>query len=248
MPIKKGDFVILNYTCKVRESGETIDTTVKKVAEEAKIAKEGKAAETYEPLFVVVGEGWVPKGLDEALVGLETGKTAAIEVPPEKGYGLRDPSKMRLLPLRKFRAEGVEPLPGMQVQVDGKLASVRSAGAGRVQVDFNHPLAGKTLTYDLSIEKILESKEDKIRALIHKQIPTVSMDKFNLKVQDNELTVEEPEEAFYIEGVQLAKKEITSNIEKFMPDLEKISFIEIFRKLKPASQVEPEQAVAQKDT
>ena len=239
MPIKTGDFILVDQTCKVKESGEVIETTIAKVAEEAKLHKHEAV---YEPMFVVVGEGWVTKGLDEALSGLEVEKTATIEVPPEKGYGARDPSKIRLVPLRRFKADGVTPAPGMQLEIDRKPALIRSVGAGRVQVDFNHPLAGKTLIYEVSIASVIEAKEEKIKAIIHRRLPSVAKEKIGLTLVGNELTIEIPEEAFFLEGLQLAKRMILTDLEKFILEIEKISFIEVFKKPKPPEAKPPVEA------
>ena len=153
---------------------------------------------------------------------------------------MRDPKKVRLVPLRKFTAEGLTPVPGLQVNVDGKTAQVRSVGAGRVQVDYNHPFAGKTLIYDLTVEKILDTDEDKIRSLVHKRVPTVSQEKFNVKVQQGKLEVEVPEEAFFLEGLQVEKRTVTADIEKYLPKIDTVVFIETFKKPAPAPVPAPE--------
>ena len=245
MSIKNGDFVLANYTLKVKETGETVGTTLENVAKEKKLYR---GEERYEPFFIVVGEGWVPKGLEEALATLEPGKPSTVELPPEKAYGVRDPKKVRLVPLRKFTAEGVAPVPGLQVNVDGKSALVRSVGAGRVQVDYNHPFAGKTLIYDITIEKIIESEDEKIRNLIHKRIPSVDQQKFEIKIENAKLQVEVPEDAFFLEGLQVAKRTVTADVEKYLPNMEAIAFLETFKKPKvaptPAAVTAPVQAVA----
>ena len=230
MPIKNGDFLLINYTLKVKETGETVGTTLENVAKEAKLYR---GEERYEPYFVIVGEGWVPKGLDEALTGYELGKPNTIELPPEKAYGIRDPKKMRLVPLRKFRADGLTPIPGLQVNVDGKTAQVRAVGAGRVQVDYNHPFAGRTLIYDLTVEKLIETDEERIRNLIHRQIPSVDNQKFSIQITDTKLEIEVPEEAFFLEGLQVVKRTLTADIEKFLPKYTTVTFIESFRKPGP---------------
>lgn len=244
MPIKNGDFVLANYTLKVKESGDVVDTTVESVAKEKGIHHEHEGTEEtdvhrYEPLFVVVGEGWVPKGFDEGLVGLEAGQSSTVEVPPDKGYGTRDASKVRLVPLRRFRNEGITPVPGTQVTLDGKVGQIRTVGAGRVQVDYNHPLAGRTLVYEVSIQSIIERTEDKVRSLIHKRLPAVDQAKFALQLNPNELTIEVPEEAFFLEDLQLAKKAVSADIEKFFPDISRISFLEAFKKPTPPKAEEP---------
>ena len=238
MPIKNSDFVLVNYTLKVKESGDVVDTTIESTAKEKGMHHEHEGTEEtdvhrYEPLFVVVGEGWVTKGFDEGLVGLEAGQSSTIEVPPEKGYGARDASKVRLVPLRRFRNEGITPVPGIQVTLDGKVGQIRTVGAGRVQVDYNHPLAGRTLVYEVSVQSIVEKTEDKIRNLIHKRLPAVDQAKFGLQLSSNELTIEVPEEAFFLEDLQLAKKAMSTDIEKFFPEFSKIMFLEAFKKPMP---------------
>jgi peptidylprolyl isomerase len=240
LPIKSGDFILVNYTLRVKETGETVGTTLESVAKEKKLYR---GEERYEPYFIIVGEGWMPKGLEEALTGLEPGKASTVELSPDKGYGIRDPKKVRLVPLRKFTAEGMTPVPGLQVNIDGKSAQVRSVGAGRVQVDYNHPFAGKTLIYDITIEKVIESDDDKIRNLIHKRIPSVDQQKFEIKLENAKLQVEVPEEAFFLEGVQVAKRTITADVEKYLPSIGTVAFLETFKKPKTAT-TEPAAAAA----
>ncbi len=230
MAIQKGAFVVLDYTGRVKETGDVFDTTSEEEAKKHGLRRPGAL---FEPQLVVVGEGWVVKGLDEALLEMEVGKTITVEVPPEKGLGQRDPSKMRLIPLRRFRARDVTPQPGMEVDVDGRAAIVRAVGAGRVQVDFNPPLAGRTLTYEATVKAILERPEDKIRALVHRRIPSVPAEKFDIRVRAGALRITVPQEAFLAEGLQYAKRGIASDIEKFLPEIRETTFIETFARPKP---------------
>ncbi|MCJ7614312.1 FKBP-type peptidyl-prolyl cis-trans isomerase, partial [Candidatus Bathyarchaeota archaeon] len=71
MPIQKSDFIVVDYTGKVKETGEVFDTTSEEIAKENKLYKEG---DIYEPRLVVVGEGWVLKALDEALLTFKLNK------------------------------------------------------------------------------------------------------------------------------------------------------------------------------
>jgi peptidylprolyl isomerase len=226
MAVKPGDFLLVNFTLKVKESGETVDTTYDAVAKDNHLHREDA---TYGPRFIILGEGWLPKGLEDSLVGADIGKQTTVELPPEKGFGTRDPSKMRLVPLRRFREQGV-PNPGAQIELDGRPAVVRAVGAGRVQVDYNHPLAGRTLIYDVSIEKVVEDENEKVLNIISKRIPEVDKSKFNIERKGTELTLEVPEEAFYLSGLQVAKRSVTSDIQKYFPDVETISFREVFKK------------------
>jgi peptidylprolyl isomerase len=226
MAVKPGDFLLVNFTLKVKESGETVDTTYDAVAKDTHLHREES---TYGPRFIILGEGWLPKGLEDSLVGLDIGKQTTVELPPDKGFGTRDPAKMRLVPLRRFREQGV-PSPGAQIELDGRAATVRAVGAGRVQVDYNHPLAGRTLIYEVSIEKVVEDDNEKVLNIVSKRIPEVDKTKFGVERNTSGLTIEVPEEAFYLSGLQVAKKSVTSDLQKYFPNIETISFREVFKR------------------
>jgi len=233
MPIEKGDFILIDYVAKVKETGEVFDTTIEEAAKKERLYKEG---EIYESKLVVVGEGWVLKTLDESFPTFKLKKPASIEIPPEKAFGPRDPEKVRLIPLRRLTARGITPKIGVRIELDGKLATVRTIGSGRVQLDFNPPLAGKTLTYDVTVKKKLETKLEKITALIHRRMPAVDVEKFNLKLSKKGAVINVPEEAFYVEGLQLAKRGIAIDIQKFFPETTTIKFVEVFGKKKTSKE------------
>ena len=227
MPLQNGDFILIDYVGKVKETGEVFDTTIEEIAKKERLYKEG---EIYEPKLVVLGEGWILKALEEEILKLDVGKKSTIEIPPEKAFGPRDPNKVKLVPLRRLVAKGITPQVGMRIEYEGKMATVRTVGAGRVQLDFNPPLAGKTLLYEVTIQKKLETKTEKINALIHRRIPVVEIEKFKLKITKTNVTIEMPEDAFYIEGIQLAKRGIAMDIQKFFPEVTTVKFIETFKR------------------
>lgn len=227
MPVKKGEFIIIDYVAKVKETDEIFDTTIEDVAKKERLYKEG---ESYEPKLIVVGEGWLLKTLDESLLNMELTKPATIEIPPEKAFGNRDPEKVKLVPLRRLTAKGITPQLGMRVEFNGKLATVRTMGAGRIQLDFNPPLAGKTLLYEVTVQRKLETKTEKIRALIHRRISAVDAEKFGLKTRKTIVEINVPEGAFYVEGLQLAKRGISTDIQKFFPEINTIKFVEAFKR------------------
>jgi len=226
MALQKGDFILIGYTAKVKETNEVFDTTKEETAKKEHLHKEGKI---YEPKLVVVGEGWVLKTLDDALTTMEINKAATVEISPEKGFGQRDPEKIKRVPLRQLLEKQINPVIGAQIEFQGKDAIVRSIGAGRVLLDFNPPLAGKTLVYDVTVTKKHDGAEEKIGALIHRRIPVVEENKFKLTIQDKNLTIDMPEETFYVEGVQIAKRGIALDIQKFVPDLAETRFVETFK-------------------
>ena len=133
MSLQKGDFLIIDHTANVKETGEIFDTTVEETAKKEHLYKEG---ETYEPKLVVIGEGWVLKALDESLPTVEIGKETSIEIPQDKAFGPRDPEKIKRVPLKQLLAKEINPSLGMRIDYGGKMATVRAIGAGRVLLDF----------------------------------------------------------------------------------------------------------------
>jgi len=226
MTLQKGDFIIVDYTAKVKETNEVFDTTSEETAKKEHLYKEG---EIYEPKLVVIGEGWVLKTLDESLPTMEIEKATSVEIPPEKAFGARDPEKVRRLSLKHLTDKGVTPNIGTRIEYNGKMATVRAIGAGRVLLDFNPPLAGKTLLYEATVKKKLEMQEEKIVALIHRRIPGVEEAKFKFTIEENNLKLEMPEETFYLEGIQVAKRGIALDVQRFFPEITAVKFVETFK-------------------
>jgi peptidylprolyl isomerase len=226
MSLQKGDFVILDYTAKVRETGEVFDTTLEEIAKKEHLFKEGEICESK---LVVIGEGWVLKALDESLTTMEVSKTTSVEIPQDKAFGARDPEKIKRVSLKQLLAKDINPSLGMRVEYGGKMATVRAIGAGRVLLDFNPPLAGKTLVYELTVKKKLETDEEKIAALIHRRTPAIEEGKFEFTVKAKTVNVEMPEEAFYLEGIQLAKRGIALDVQRFFPEITLVKFTETFK-------------------
>jgi len=157
MTIKKNDFVEVEFSGKA--NGELFDTTDKKEAEEMGLEADVK------PVIVSVGNGMMLEGFDDALVGKEVGKDYSIHLEVNKAFGKRNPSLIKMIPMRIFREKNTNPMPGMTFQMDNQVAKVISVSSGRVMVDFNNPLAGKELDYDFKILKIVDSGEDKVNSL-----------------------------------------------------------------------------------
>lgn len=162
MPIKKKDFVEIEYTGRVKDSGDVFDTTD---AEEAKKANVFNERAEYEPIVICVGEGHVLKGIDEFLEGKDVGEFT-VELPAEKAFGKKNPEFIRMIPASKFKEHKIEPAPGLNVNVDGAVGMVKTMSGGRCVVDFNHPLAGQDVSYALKVNRIVTDKKVQIEALL----------------------------------------------------------------------------------
>jgi len=225
MPFSKNDFILVDYTLTIKESGEVIETTN---ADEAKKYNIFKPDEVYEPLLVIIGEGRVVEGFEEALSKSDVGKEEVIEVPPEKAYGPRDPNKVRVIPLREFVRAGITPEVGKVVEIGGNLGIVRSVSGGRVIVDFNHPLAGKTLVYKFKIIKKIDDFIEKIKHLLHRRLKKISVDKFSVEFSKGEgrVTIELPREAYFMENIQVIKRIVAEELFRLFEDVKSVVYVE----------------------
>lgn len=107
-----------------------------------------------EPATFSVGDGSLLPGFEKALFGLKAGDEAEVEMPPEAGFGQRNPENIQKVRRDHFSPD-IELEPGLVVSFDnggGELPGVvREVGEDEVTVDFNHPLAGQTLNFRVKI-------------------------------------------------------------------------------------------------
>lgn len=228
MAIKEGDFIRLNYTGKVQETGDIFDTTSKEVAEEAGLNTENKA---YGAIPIAVGTGHVLKGLDNEIVGMEEGEKKTIEVKPEDAFGLRDPKLLQMIPMGEFKRQNMKPQVGMTITMEGQPGKIRSISGGRVTVDFNHEFAGKTLIYDVEVEKVIEDDLEKIYGIIELQYPNP-----NIKPEDNEVKLEDDKVMIYLSEMAKFDNQITYAKFRIARDIwdnmgiNRVEFVDVFEK------------------
>ena len=222
MTLEKGSLILLDYTAKIKDTNEIFETTrVDDIKNDSNFDPNKK----YEPRLLGVGEGWVLKGLDEALLESSIGTPLDIEIPPEKAFGERDPSKVRMIPLRKLGEKANEVGIGDVIEIDDRIGIIRFIGSGRVQVDFNHKYAGRTLVYNANILKKLESEDEKITNLIHRRLP-IELSEIKFENNESEIQISLPENTFLIEGIQIIKRGISADIFKFVPNIKSVIFLE----------------------
>jgi peptidylprolyl isomerase len=224
MPLENGSLILVDYTAKIKDTNEVFDTTQE---EEAKKTNFYDPTHKYEPRLVSIGEGWVLKGLDEALSNANVSDKLNVEVPPEKGFGKRDDSKIRMIPQRKLCDKANEVGVGDEIELDSRRAIVRYVGSGRIQVDFNHRFAGKTLLYDVNVLKKLDSDNDRVVALLRRRMG-LDESKLQINLTPPNLEIILPEDAYLAEGLQIVKRAVANDIFKFVPTVRNVKFIEAY--------------------
>ena len=201
--LRKGDFIELDYTARIKEDKVVFDTTIEQVARDANIHT---TKFKYKPVIICIGEKHLIKGLDDALIGKKPGKYT-IEVKAENAFGKKTPQLLKLIPLSLFTKDNIKPFVGLEVNVDGLLGVVRSASSGRVIVDFNHPLAGHDLIYDVEVKRIITDPLEKTRALL---------ELMNLKFEDIDITDNTAVITTNTKLPESAAKDLSDNIKKLV--------------------------------
>lgn len=162
MAFNDGDFVKVEYSAWRVADNKLVYTTDKKLAEENKTFDEEVS---YAPQLIVVGKGNTVKGVEDAIRSMGVNETKKVELQPKEAFGDKDPELVKVLPLSDFKKRDIDPYPGMQLDIDGAVATVKSVNSGRVVIDANHPLAGEKLLYEIKVVEKVEKDEDKVRAI-----------------------------------------------------------------------------------
>lgn len=227
-------FLKISYTAKVKD-GEVFDTTDEEVAQQEGIYNERKL---YGPFPVVVGEGQVVEGLDEALADMQVGDEQELELSPEKAYGERDSNLIRLVSKSVFRQQDINPVPGMVVELDGQYAKVQTVSGGRVRVDFNHELAGKTVVFDVKVEEEASTQDERLNFLIERSFN--SADDFEVELEENTAIIELPPEVYRDKNLLYRKASFAGELFKYL-DLDNVKYIENWENPEAESEEESEE-------
>jgi FKBP-type peptidyl-prolyl cis-trans isomerase 2 len=142
--INVGDNVTMHYKCTLEDGTVT-----------------GDSYQTGETISFEVGKKTVLSGIDERVVGMAVGDTSSFMLTPAEGYGDYDGDRIGVLPHENFPAEFIPQIQeGSVIPLQSKdgshrlIGTVKEVGSDTFTVDFNHPLAGQVLTFDVEIVSI----------------------------------------------------------------------------------------------
>lgn len=211
--IKKNDFVEMDYSGRIKEGSMLFDTTEEKVAKENGMYD--KDAE-YSPVVICLGENSMLKGLEDQIIGKETEKEYTFEIDADNAFGRKDAKLIQMIPASKFRQQNIQPMPGLQLNIDGVFGIVKTVSGGRCLVDFNHPLAGKDLIYKVKINKVVDDDKEKLKSLL----------KLHLHIKDAEIEIKENAASLRLEHSmpKQAQEEFITITERLIPSIKKVDF------------------------
>lgn len=148
-PGKVADDVVVSIDYTLTVDGQVVDST-----------------EGDEPLQFLQGHQNIIPGLEHELTGMKVGDSKQVEVPPTEAYGEIDPDNVIEVPRNEF-PEDIPLEPGTELEVknaDGEVlsATIASINDSTVKLDFNHPLAGKKLTFDVTVVDLRTATDEEL--------------------------------------------------------------------------------------
>ncbi len=141
MMVEKGDHVSVDYVGTL-EDGTQFDSS------------SGRA-----PLEFDVGAGQMIKGFDDGVVGMKLNETKTVTISAKDAYGEVDPRAIVEVNLSDLAKNNVTPKVGMKLYAQGQQVTIVKVGNTTATLDFNHPLAGKTLIFKITMVKIDKKKK-----------------------------------------------------------------------------------------
>jgi FKBP-type peptidyl-prolyl cis-trans isomerase SlyD len=183
---------------------------------------------------VIVGAGHTIAGLDEDIAGKDVGFTGTVVIPPEKGFGEHDPKLVENISITKFTDQ--KAYPGMNIEIDNRRGTVTKVIGRRVRVDFNHPLAGKEVTYDYTIEEKLEDATEQVKGIIalYTGIPDLEVE-----VNDNKAAIKIPAMLSFNQRWLMSKGRVASELVEYV-GLDEVSYVETYPIETPEAAAEAE--------
>ena len=203
---KAKDFVEVSYVGRIKGTNQIFDLTDLDLAKKEGIFNPNA---NYGNKIICLGEGFILKELDNQLIGKEIGKNYTIELTPEKAFGIKDPSLVKIIQTNLLHQQKIRPFPGLQINASGLLGTIRSVSGGRTTIDFNHPLASKNIIYEIKIEKLVTENKEKLSALLLNVLGLINKD-YEIKLENNKAEIklkpkipEETKEEFKVKAKEL---------------------------------------------
>ncbi|NVM34641.1 MAG: hypothetical protein HWN81_03535 [Candidatus Lokiarchaeota archaeon] len=239
--VEEGEFILIKITARTQK-GQIFRVSSDDDAKKAGIYDENKAKQGYyTPEFVIVGKpGFLNEGLTETIKELNFFEKKSVRIPPTKAFGKRDPQKIERIGIAKFRKmnEGKNPEIGRefvkQTQGQTQRGTVTNVLQGRVIVDYNHPLAGQSIDYNLEIIDKIEDFNKKIEYfMINKGIPHENVSDFQVSYIPKNKTLEITiPKMFLFQNLTYVKFGLAMDLQTHMTEeIDDVKFIEVFEKI-----------------
>jgi len=214
--IKNGDFIEIEYIGSL-EDGTIFDTTDEGVAKKNNLYNKNSE---YGPAIICIGQRNIIKGIDDQLEGKQTRTEYDLKINPEDGFGKKNAKLIQLVSTSKFLKQNINPMPGLQVNIDNNFGIIKNVSGGRALVDFNHPLAGQNLIYKIRVRKLVHDDSEKLKALLSMQLGMPKKD-FEITIADKKASVKTKKK---IEMPPELGKQFSKGISSLIPSVQEVEF------------------------
>ncbi|MFP4403703.1 MAG: peptidylprolyl isomerase [Candidatus Woesearchaeota archaeon] len=212
--IKEKDMIEIEFTAKTKDDNLVFDTTNEKIAKENNLDTKNNQ---FKPITVILGQNQLVKGLEDDMIGKEINKDYVVEIVPENGFGKKSAKLIKLIPTKVFYKQKINPVPGLQVNIDNSVGIVKTVTGGRTLVDFNHPLSSKDLIYEYKIIKIITDITEKAK----KYVQNVLGIPCDVTFLDNKLTLK-----VNFPLNKEIKDKISESIKEVISEIKEVDFVE----------------------
>jgi len=223
--MNNGDFLKIDYEVRAGEEKKLVDTSIEALAKENDVYHEHRK---YGDEVIVVGSDKQFPEINESLEKSEEGKEYEVIIPAEKAYGLRDNKNIKVHTVREFQRQEINPVVGQEISLNNRRGKVLSVTPGRVLVDYNHPLAGKTIYYKYKVNQVIQDPAEKLLSIVHMYYQPEKED-FSCSVEDGNAIINVPEDAKFDPVWLNAKYLVVNDVRKYLPE-EDISVREFYKK------------------
>ena len=235
--VEEGDFVLLKMTARTQK-GKIFRVSSEEDAKKAGMYEEEKAQQGYyTPEFVIIGKpGFLNEGLTETIQDMNYFQKKSVKIPPTKAFGKRDPQKIERIGIAKFRKlnDGKNPEYGSDfTNKKGQRGVISNILQGKVIIDYNHPLAGQSIDYNLEIVDKIDEFDEKIDYfMISKGIPKETASEFIVNLlKDKTLEITVPKMLLF-QNLTYLKFGLAMDLQTHMGDeIEDVKFIEVYEKM-----------------
>lgn len=221
--MEEGTIVHVDYELYNSESGDLIETTREDVAKEHEAHQEGRS---YTPMVCVVGGGNLIPGFEAALAEAKANKEIEVVIEPAEAYGEKDPEQIETISIDKLIRAVKDPNSlyiGAPVNIGNRQGYLSYLAAGRARIDYNHPMAGKTLKYSFKVVKVVEGKEEQVMALLESN---TGHSDFGVSFDGDDLNITIPQTMLFDTNAAMMKFRLVTIIRDAV-ECGKVSFIEV---------------------
>jgi FKBP-type peptidyl-prolyl cis-trans isomerase 2 len=221
--MEDGAIIHVDYDLFSGETGDLIETTREEIAKEHEMHQEGR---NYTPMVCIVGTGNLIAGFEAALKDAKVGKEVEVEIAPADAYGEKDASLVETISIDKLRRAVQDPNSlylGAPVNINGRQGYLSYLAAGRARIDYNHPMAGKTLKYVFTVIKEVKGKEDKVMGLLESN---TGHSGFEVSFKGDDLSIILPQAMLFDTNAAMLKFRLVTMIRDAV-ECGKVSFVEV---------------------